>query len=223
MDVDSSQFRLPDVSGLEYAPQNFRSLAESDLGQELWRVLTRLDNVLRMQTATDLEQAAVEPLGPELLERFSTFVNDERVKQMVGHMARQIMERLGYEIDRPGIRIMRDSLFTTAARYRRPQQRRIRKMLITPEQRLAWQEKTARSPFNEWLDPQIRRPDGTLDLQRLYEIAESYGITERYDHLNPGQQRMNIGVKLRGCVPKDVYHSRAQDIGNKDLQEEHQF
>lgn len=197
--------KLPDLSGLKYDPQNFRSLYESDLGQELWRVLTRPDNVIRMQTATDLEQAAVEPLGPELLECFSAWVNDERVKQMIGHMCRQIMNRLGYEIDRPGLRIMRESLFTTAARYRRPEQHRNRTMTITRDQRRQWQENTAKSPINQWLDPQVRKPDGTLDLARLYSIAESYGVTQRYEHLNPGQQRMNIGIKLRAVVPQEVY------------------
>src|SRR3954451_10655298 len=133
---------------------------------------------------------------------------DERVKQMIGHMARQIMESLGYEVDRLGMRLVRQSLFTTAARYRHPQQHRVGKMMITREQRLAWQENTARSPFNEWLDPQVKRPDGTLDLDKLYEIAKSYGITERYEHLNPGQRRMNIGIKLRTRVPKEIYEPR---------------
>jgi hypothetical protein len=195
----------PDLSGLNYDPQNFRALYETELGKELWKVLTRSDNVIRMETATYLEQAAVEPLGPELLALFSAWVNDERVKQMIGHMARQIMEHLGYEIDRPGLRIMREGLFTTAARYRRPAQIRDRTMVITREQRLAWQEKTANSPFNKWLDHQVKRRNGTLDLTKLYQVATSYGVTNRYDHLNPGQQRMNIGIKLRACVSKDVY------------------
>jgi hypothetical protein len=84
-------------------------------------------------------------------------------------------------------------------------------MLITREQRLAWQENTARSPFNEWLDPQVKRPDGTLDLEKLYGIAESYGITGRYSNLNPGQQRMTVGIKLRAVVPKHIYESRSHD------------
>lgn len=195
----------PDMSGLKYNPQNFRALYETELGQELWLVLTRADNVIRMETATYLEQAAVEPLGPELLDRFSVCVNDERVKQMIGHMARQIMEHLGYEIDRPGLRIMREGLFTTAARYRRPCQTRDRTMVITRDQRLAWQKKTANSPFNKWLDKQVKRRDGTLDLGKLYAVAQSYGVTTRYDHLNPGQQRMNIGIRLRTSVPKETY------------------
>jgi hypothetical protein len=73
-------------------------------------------------------------------------------------------------------------------------------MKITPEQRQAWLEKTAKSGFNVWLDQQVKGPDGKLDLERLYEVARRYGIEKRYDHLNPGQQRMNIGVMLRTRV-----------------------
>src|SRR6266478_2559052 len=120
----------PDLTGLRYDPQNFRALYESEAGQDLWQILTRPDNIIRMETATFLEQAAVEPLGPELLNRpgLGTWVNDDRVKQMIGHMARQIMEHMGYEIDRPGLRIMRKGLFTTAARYRRRAEGRNRMM-----------------------------------------------------------------------------------------------
>jgi hypothetical protein len=198
---------IPDLSGLKYAPQNFRTLYESEAGQDVWQILILPENIIRMETATFLEQAAVEPLGPELLNRpgLGTWVNDDRVKQMIGHMARQIMEYLGYEIDRPGLRIMRHGLFTTAARYRRRTKGRNRTMKITREQRLAWQQNTAKSPFNIWLDGQVKRPDGTLDLEKLYEIARAHGVSKRYDHLNPGQQRMNIGVKLRKGVPKKIY------------------
>lgn len=92
--------RGSDLSNLKYDAQSFRDLYESELGQELWGILTRADNIIRMETATFLEQAAVEPLGPELLNcaGLGIWVNDDRVKQMVGHMARQIMEHLGYEM-----------------------------------------------------------------------------------------------------------------------------
>jgi hypothetical protein len=196
-----------DLDGLKYDPQNFRTLYESEAGQELWQFLIRPDNIIRMETATFLEQAAVEPLGPGLLNHsgLGIWVNDERVKQMIGHMARQIMERLGYEIDRPGLRIMREGLFTTAARYKRCNEGRDRKMKITLEQRLAWQQNTAKSPFNLWLDKQVKRPNGTLNLDKLYEVARAHGVNRRYDHLNAGQQRMNIGVMLRARVPKKLY------------------
>lgn len=80
-------------------------------------------------------------------------------------------------------------------------------MKITPEQREAWLTNTSRSSFNVWLDAQVKGPDGTLDLEKLYEVAERYGITKRYDHLNVGQQRMTIGLMLRARVPKGHYEA----------------
>jgi hypothetical protein len=196
---------IPDLTSLEYNPQNFRDLYDTDFGREIWQFMKRPENVVRMDTATFLDRAAVEPLAPGLLAEFGSNVADDRVKQMIGHMARQIMEAIGYELDRTGLRITRESLFSSAARYRRRGSNRDRSMKITREQREAWLRNTATSPFNRWLDSQVKQPDGNLDLGRLYAIARKFGIEKRYDHLNPGQQRMNIGVMLRTRVPPGEY------------------
>ena len=66
----------------------------------------------------------------------------------------------------------------------------------------AWLEKTSASPFNVWLNAKVRNADGSLDLDRLYETARAYGIKNEYRHLNPGQQRMNVGMQLRKKVPE---------------------
>jgi hypothetical protein len=79
--------------------------------------MKRPDNAVRMETATYLDRAAVEPLAPGLLRMFGPEIAEDRLKQMIGHMARQIMEALGFELDRSGLRITRQSMFTTAARY----------------------------------------------------------------------------------------------------------
>lgn len=203
-----TDLHMPDLSALEYEPQNFRDLAETDLGEAIWAFLTRPDNLIRMETATLLDRAAVEPLAAGLVAEFGDQVRDDRSKQLIGHMTRQIMEALGYELDRSGLRITRASLFTSGATYRRPD-RGDRSMKISRKQREAWVKNTAKSPFNVWLDGQVKRPDGTLDLERLYEVAERYGIDRRYDNLNPGQQRMNIGVMLRARVPQEEYSNLA--------------
>ncbi|MER8421664.1 hypothetical protein [Mesorhizobium sp. M1329] len=82
-------------------------------------------------------------------------------------------------------------------------------MKISPEQRDAWLKKTATGPFNLWLEPQVRGPDGQLDLGQLYGVARRYGIDRqtRYSHLNPGQQRMIIGNMLRRIVPAGEYET----------------
>lgn len=80
-------------------------------------------------------------------------------------------------------------------------------MRVTPEQREAWLQNTAASPFNQWLNTHVRGPDGGLDLGRLHEVARRYGIDRqaKYAHLNPGQQRMAIGNMLRRVVPPTDY------------------
>lgn len=79
-------------------------------------------------------------------------------------------------------------------------------MRITREQRDAWAANTAKSPFNIWLDALVKA-GGILHLDSLYDIAQKHGIEhpERYQHLNPGQQRMIIGNMLRKLVPENVY------------------
>src|ERR1700751_2515442 len=121
----------PDLSHLAYDAQNFRDLAETPLGQEIWGFLKTRDNLVRMETATFLERTAVEPLAPGLARHFGSEIAQDRLKQMIGHMTRQIMEALGYEIDRQGLRITRESLFTTATSYRRRDEARDRSMTIT--------------------------------------------------------------------------------------------
>ena len=80
-------------------------------------------------------------------------------------------------------------------------------MKITQEQRHAWFENTAKSPFNNWLNPQVCDGEGKLDINKLHELALRYGIDKReqYKHLNPGQQRMNIGNRLRKVVDPKEY------------------
>ncbi len=195
---------IPDLTSLKYNPQNFGDLAKTEFGHDLWTFLKLRDNLIRMETATILDRVAVEPLSTNLVIEFGEEVRDDRIKQMIGHMARQIMEALGYELDRTGLRITRPSLFTSGTSYRRPDQGD-RKMKISREQREAWVKNTANSPFNIWLNRLVKRPDGTLDLEKLYEVARRYEITKRYDNLNAGQQRMNIGVMLRSRVPSKEY------------------
>jgi hypothetical protein len=193
-----------DLSNLTYVPQNFRDLAEAPVGVEMWKHLKHHDNLIRMETATWLERPAVEPLAPGLIAEFGDSVRDDRTKQMIGHMTKQIMAALGYEIDRSALRITRPSLFTSGTTYR-AKGAESRPMKITREQRDAWVKNTKSSPFNVWLDAQVKRPDGSLDLEKLYEVATEHGVTQRYDGLNPGQQRMNLGIQLRKKVPASAY------------------
>ena len=79
---------------------------------------------------------------------------------------------------------------------------------FTPERRERWKKLVKDGPFNVWLRDQVQAPDGALDLEQLYAVARRWGINDRYDHLNPGMARMNIGNRLRAIVPREVYEPR---------------
>lgn len=91
-------------------------------------------------------------------------------------------------------------------------------MLINPEQRQAWLERTASEPFNEWLNSQVRDEVGRLDLRKLHAVARRFGVDKegQYAHLNPGQQRMNIGNALRPLVPTSEVNQPPQAINPDD-------
>jgi hypothetical protein len=113
---------LPDKRGtvlLAYNPEKFASLYETELGQRIWLFVTRTDNVARLETASQLSKPAVEGIEQQLLEEFREEVLADRVKQMVGHMVRQILEQRDWVLDQTDVK-MQSVPFSKAARYRRP-------------------------------------------------------------------------------------------------------
>ena len=102
-----------------YAPSQFSDLAETALGKDLWAFLNERDNVLRMETASELGQPAVAALATRLVARFGAEVRAHRVKRMIGHMARQVMERHGFELESKNLRVTVGDLFHRGSRYRR--------------------------------------------------------------------------------------------------------
>ena len=102
-----------------YNPDKFASLYASDLGQRVWSFLTAPENVARLETASQLNKPAVEGLEEELLEEFREDILADRVKQMVGHMVRQILEQRDWVLDQSDVKVQ-SVPFSKAARYRRP-------------------------------------------------------------------------------------------------------
>lgn len=86
-------------------------------------------------------------------------------------------------------------------------------MHINKERRDRWLRVTKNDAFNNWLGPQVVDQNGRLDLGRLHDVALEYGIDKRsqYAHLNPGQQRMNLGNMLRKAVPRHHYEGSAHE------------
>ncbi|MCA9565060.1 MAG: hypothetical protein KC561_16295 [Myxococcales bacterium] len=107
---------------MSYESKQFSDIADSPLGKRLWDFLNEHDNIIRAETATYLGRPAVEPLGPILVQQFPEFGKgtiEDRIKQTIGHMTRQILEERGYTVDRQGVRIKRDdNPFVSATRYR---------------------------------------------------------------------------------------------------------
>ena len=104
----------------EYDPGHFRNEFESELGQQLWAFLNEHDNMIRMETATYLRRPAAEAMEIPLLKHFDNDdIMQNRTKQMIGHMIRQIMEKHGFNFDQASVRITNNVLFSSAARYRK--------------------------------------------------------------------------------------------------------
>ena len=103
-----------------YIPGVFSTSYATPLGPELWEFLNRPESILQMETATKLERPAVEGIEEDLLLEFGRLDQDDRVKQMIGHMVRQIMERLGYVIAVQNVKITNGAPFSRATRYKRP-------------------------------------------------------------------------------------------------------
>lgn len=97
---------------------SFSDISTTTLGKKLWSFLNERETFVRMETATLLRRPALEAVQLHLLERFGDEIRVDRWKQMTGRMARQVMERHDYILDRTGVRISRGSLFTSAARYK---------------------------------------------------------------------------------------------------------
>jgi hypothetical protein len=162
-----------------------------------------------MITATELERPAAEGVARPLLILVAPAEwANPRVRQGIGDMVRDILDQCGYEIERTDVRITRPGPFTTAAVYRvAGEQGRSgradangRQMTITREQRQDWIEKTQGDSFNSWFNSLVYT-DGQFDLGKAKAIAEgepyNLKIGTKYDHLNPGHQRMILGNLLR--------------------------
>jgi len=102
----------------EYNPGPFAAKAATPLGRKLWAFLNDETSVRAMEVATDLGVPAVAGIEESLLKRFRGDVLENRTKQMVGHMARQVMERQGFVVDQMEVK-MNSIPFAKATRYRR--------------------------------------------------------------------------------------------------------
>ena len=103
---------------MEYDSWKFKKLAETELGKNLWNFLNEHDNIIRMETASELKKPAVRALTTRLLKRFGDEIRNLRVKQMIGHMVKQILIERGFEVEQRNV-LVDDGLFNKASRYKK--------------------------------------------------------------------------------------------------------
>lgn len=103
---------------MQYEPERYRTTFDNSRGKELFDFMTEPENLVRMETATYLSRPAIEPLSPLLVKRFGPDIATDRIKQMMGHMVRQIMENRGYRLEQGNVKITSPgNIFSRASRY----------------------------------------------------------------------------------------------------------
>ncbi|MRR56261.1 hypothetical protein FDZ74_03405 [bacterium] len=102
---------------MNYDSGIFQKLFATALGEKLWLFLNEAQNVTKMETATTLGKPAVEPLSSELLAHFGEVVREKRIKQMIGHMVKQIMFAKGYIIHTQNSSVSTGGLFSKGTTY----------------------------------------------------------------------------------------------------------
>ncbi len=100
-----------------YKPKNFSDLYYTKSGNDIWDFLNKYPNIVRLETASKLSRPAVEGVADNLLDKFGEDVQDDRTKQMIGHMVRQIMERLGYQLYTQNASVRFGGLFSKGSKY----------------------------------------------------------------------------------------------------------
>lgn len=103
----------------KYKPGMFRETAVTSLGEMLWRFLNLRENIVRLETATDLHHPATAGISRGLVLNFGVEVMPLRVRQMIGHMVAQIMADRGYVVEKYNVSISRSQLFSKGKRYRK--------------------------------------------------------------------------------------------------------
>lgn len=101
-----------------YRPDHFAKTYKTQDGPSIWRWLHEPDVLQVMEVASYLRRPAVEALSPYLVAQFGAHMRSHTIKQMVGHMVRQVLEQRGYRLDRSNIRIRRpDNIFFSGSAY----------------------------------------------------------------------------------------------------------
>ncbi len=104
-----------------YRPDHFAKTYKTHNGPSIWQWLHTPEVVQIMEVASYLRRPAVEALSPYLIAQFGARMRSNSMKQMVGHMVRQVLEQRGYRLDRSNMRIRRPgNIFFSGSAYVAP-------------------------------------------------------------------------------------------------------
>ncbi len=101
-------------------PGKFSDILRTEVGKKIKEVLTRPESVIAMKTASRLHKPAVLAVEQELAEALGDQLTNDRVKQTVGLVIRQILEQEGYVLDGQNKPVQGIGLFSKASRYAPP-------------------------------------------------------------------------------------------------------
>lgn len=98
---------------------NFEGSYNTPFGQAAWSLLNENRTIDVMKLATNLGKPALEGAEEYLLERFKDQADqlmEDRSKQMIGAMVKQVMGEAGYGIEQRDVKI-NSAIFSRATRY----------------------------------------------------------------------------------------------------------
>ena len=183
------------LDGFRYQPGHF-NIKSYIVGQAIWKMVLRPENVIRMEAVMAVERPAVEALSEPLIAEFGRISPSPLSSRW--WVIWFVMEALEYEVDRQRVRITRPGLFATGMTFRRPGQSRSRSVTVTAEHRREWLNAAETDEFNCWLNDIITKADGTTDLERLRSVAANWEVKLR--GRNPILDRIELGIILRERV-----------------------
>lgn len=115
----------PTPPSFHYQPGRHKEYFATEFGQKLWTYLNEPRTQLILEITSRLRHPAVEGLDQEICERFANDLSQleskeiDNYKRMIGHMIRQIMDHMDYELDaqRLKTRNPNNALFVSGSRY----------------------------------------------------------------------------------------------------------
>jgi hypothetical protein len=115
------------MNNFEFVTKTFGDLYKTEQGQKIWKFLNDPISIARMQAVSDVGKPALLGVESLLIDNFqiqdreSVSEKDkaqfDRLKQMLGAMARQVMEANGYKLHSNNVKVPNSQVFFSASRY----------------------------------------------------------------------------------------------------------